>query len=215
MQITYNIADWSVIGDGQWGIAGGVISQITVGQLDPQELFFNTPSGSQYRTVIAKITFNAVDDPANRQDGRVGISVLNNGTAGINLVYSDNAAGLAFLEDQIAWGNETHSFLPSVNSQWWFKASFDGASQTFSGKCWEVGSNEPEDWLVSYQPNALTEEYIYSGVVGNSPNVPLDLRSTTHASFSDFSIDPVIEPPSFKPWFKSKSHLLGLGLNNV
>lgn len=210
MHINYNIANWSIIGDGQWGIAGGVISQITVGQLDPQELFYNKPSGSQDRTVIAKVFFNAVDNPANGHDGRAGISVLNSGTCGIGLVYSDNAGGLTFLEDLIAWGDETYSFLPGVDSQWWFKASFDNASQIFFGKCWEVGNDEPVDWQVSYQSSTLIDAYVYSGVIGNSPN-----DSTTHASFSDFSIDPVIEPPSFKPWFKSKSHLLGWGLNNV
>ena len=212
MHINYNIADWSIIGDGQWDIAGGIISQITVGQSDPQELFYNKPSGSQDRTVIAKVTFTAVDDPENQNDGRVGISVLNNGTVGIGLVYSDNAGGLTFLEDQIAWGEGTYAFLPGADSQWWFKASFENTSQTFFGKCWEVGTSEPAEWQVSYQTGNLTEDYVYSGVVGNSPNVGLELLSTTHASFSDISIEPVIEPPSFKPWFKTKSHLLGLGL---
>ena len=182
-----------------------MIIQTQVGPIRPQELLFHAPSDELQRTVMARLHFTVV---AEQGDGPVGISVLNNGLGGVNLVYHDEVSGLTFLEDGSAWGDDVFPVNPQVGDCYWFKAAYDPQQGQFHGKCWRDGETEPADWQVSYDPGEFEgdfdsnpSDYVYSGVVGNS------FANGVLATVDIFSVR-LATDPTCEPWYKSRAVLL-------
>lgn len=185
--ISFDTVNWTAnagnLAD-NWYINSGVLNQSNAIH-DPMIFYYTDYMAPGPRTVKAKVFFSNVGQG---NDGRVGISLLNNGNTGFELVYSESYGGLIFLHDSVAWGLDSSSMSPNSGESWWFEAEYNG-SGTFHGKAWQVGSSEP-GWQVidSSLSTYLDNSYIYSGVVGESGGGVA--TGDTWAQFGDFIINP-------------------------
>jgi hypothetical protein len=209
MQITYGQNDWLVIGDGQWTWPNGVVTQTSVGIQNPQEVYFHTGSNELKRTVAARLHVAALDNL-----GQFGLSILNNGETGINLIISVLDWDLEFLEDNYNTAYAGLNFVLDVGDYFWLKAFYDPAANMCYGKFWLDGDDEPAEWQVTYQPSF----YGHNGDGnGNPANFPyFGVNGTCNGegmmcTVDSFALVLASEVPAFKPLFRPRNHLIGGG----
>jgi len=177
--------------NGTWS-EGSVLSQTNASAADPDKAILSN-SGVAFPTnfcVQAKLRVNTWGGGDN---ARVGIGLMTDGSGNAyNLVFHSDTNTVAFLYDQVVWGN-SYAFTWNVGTWYWFKLKYETDGNLY-GKVWQDGTSEPPNW-----------PYKQSGWGVRSPLYPcLNGGSADTVDFSTFSVSALaaLQPcamPMFSP----------------
>ena len=132
--------------------------------------------------MIAKV--QVMDWTGNARAGICVRSDISDGE-GYNLIFVGGT--LAFLNDDVVWGNE-YDYNPELGTWYWFKLALDSTG-TLYGKVWPDGTAEPANWPYS-QSGWSDRGSVFPAVNGDST-----------VNFSDFAVYaiPQCAAPTFTP----------------
>ncbi|WP_422926645.1 FlgD immunoglobulin-like domain containing protein [Singulisphaera sp. PoT] len=129
---------------GSWTTANGILSQTATTTADPTKALLSVPNATDNLMVTARVRVDSW--PANSADparAGVGLQTDPNTGYGYNLLFHGPNT-VAFLDDQVAWGN-SYTFNWTVGQWYWFQMmQYEG---TIYAKVWQDGTAEPTQWM--------------------------------------------------------------------
>ena len=170
--------------NGGWS-ENGVLNQTTMAPpYDPIKAIVSN-SGVNFPSSLYVIAKVQVMDWTG--DARAGICVRTNTSngEGYNLIFV--GGGLAFLNDDVVFGN-SYNYTVTLGTWYWFKLALDSTG-TLYGKVWPDSTAEPTNW-----------PYSQSGWSDRSSVFPA-LNGDSTINFSDFAVYaiPQCAAPTFSP----------------